>query len=149
MCIVAPALEWLFHTLRALLQINITITAQNDSTSAISQLVQQALASGQVQSALQASGELSSLTCLPVLSICQLCCPPDLPPCVQHLLALLFPWHLLASLFPWHLLASLLPWHLLALLLSQARQHQRAPLKASASGCKHVGRCLAPSVALE
>ena len=48
-----------------LLQINITITAQNDSTSAISQLVQQALASGQVQSALQASGELSVLTCLP------------------------------------------------------------------------------------
>lgn len=46
-----------FSTCVALLQINITITAQNDSTAAISQLVQQALASGQVQSQLQASGE--------------------------------------------------------------------------------------------
>ena len=74
----------------AALQINITITAQNDSTAAISQLVQQALASGTVQSALQASGELSSsLNCLPVLGICWPCCSLCLPSCVQHLPALL------------------------------------------------------------
>ena len=39
------------------LQINITITAQNDSTQAISQLVQQALASGQVQQELSQQGQ--------------------------------------------------------------------------------------------